>query len=252
MCQCRQQTANFKILTDALEKRFGVYAELSGRNDIVVDGKKISGCAFKIGKDRAFHHGTLLVNIDTNALANYLNPNKLKLASKGITSVKSRVVNLKELNPEIGHESLTQAIMDQFFMHYGDRCEVEDVDLDVLQKDPEWAKYYQELKDWHWRFGQTPKFSHDFETRFDWGMVDVNIESEQNIIKDIKVFSDTLFPVIVEQFELHLRGARYSAEGVSEAASRVKQHIDDTAANEEARIIRGYVDEMAQWIANSL
>ena len=54
---------NFEIITDSL-KQFGINAETSGRNDIVVDGKKISGSAFKLTRDRAFHHGTLLIDVD--------------------------------------------------------------------------------------------------------------------------------------------------------------------------------------------
>jgi lipoate-protein ligase A len=80
----------------------GISAEISGRNDLTHEGKKISGSAYKInlgntqtGKGKkVLHHGTILFNVDTNALVKYLNPNKAKLISKGITSVASRVLNL--------------------------------------------------------------------------------------------------------------------------------------------------------------
>ena len=78
---------NFEIIIDALSK-FGIKAETSGRNDMIVGGRKISGSAFKLTKDRAFHHGTLLVDVDLGRLGNYLNPDVLKLESKGIKSVK--------------------------------------------------------------------------------------------------------------------------------------------------------------------
>ena len=58
---------------------FGVDAQFSGRNDILVNGVKISGSAFKMSGKRAFHHGTLLINVDMDALSKYLNVNKLKL-----------------------------------------------------------------------------------------------------------------------------------------------------------------------------
>ena len=81
--------------------KLGISADVSGRNDLTHEGKKISGSAYKInignvaGKGKkALHHGTVLFSVDTRALINYLNPNKAKLLSKGITSVASRVLNL--------------------------------------------------------------------------------------------------------------------------------------------------------------
>lgn len=70
---------NMKIITSALKSGFAIEAEKSGRNDITVGGKKISGSAFRKTADRSFHHGTLLVDVDLEALQNYLNPSKAKL-----------------------------------------------------------------------------------------------------------------------------------------------------------------------------
>jgi len=73
---------------------------------MVVDGRKISGSAYKLklGKQngegrRSLHHGTMLLNLELNALQKYLNPNKKKLESKGVNSVISRVMNLAEIAP---------------------------------------------------------------------------------------------------------------------------------------------------------
>lgn len=84
---------------------------------MVVDGRKISGSAYKLKLGRAngegrrsLHHGTMLLDLDLNALQKYLNPNKKKLESKGVDSVVSRVMNLKEINPNITHETFCQAL----------------------------------------------------------------------------------------------------------------------------------------------
>ena len=78
---------------------------------MTVDGKKVSGSAYKLklGKadgsgKRSLHHGTMLLDLELGALGKYLNPNKKKLESKGVDSVVSRVMNLKEACPEINHE----------------------------------------------------------------------------------------------------------------------------------------------------
>ena len=113
---------NNAILVAALAS-FNVPVVASGRNDIVMsgdDGRKISGSAFKFTKDRAFHHGTLLIDVQLNALGALLNPSKAKLLSKGITSVAARVVNLTEINSAITHESLSAAIMREFYQCYSE------------------------------------------------------------------------------------------------------------------------------------
>jgi lipoate---protein ligase len=85
---------NNQILIDALSKFKIPQAVPSGRNDITIDGKKISGSAFKQQEGRALHHGTMLMNVDMNAMKNYLNPNKKKLEVQQIRS-KKRVKEFK-------------------------------------------------------------------------------------------------------------------------------------------------------------
>ena len=109
---------NSQIIIRALAS-LGVSAETSGRNDLIVGGFKVSGAAYKLAPPRALHHGTLLIDVDMKALAGLLNPNKLKLQSKGIASVASRVKNLKELSSLVSHESLSKAIIESFCSHYG-------------------------------------------------------------------------------------------------------------------------------------
>lgn len=102
---------NNEVLIDSI-KRLGIdNAVASGRNDIVIGERKVSGSAYRlsIGKKdgsgrKALHHGTMLLNIDLDAVEKYLSPNKLKLKSKGIESVRARVMNLSEIVPDISHE----------------------------------------------------------------------------------------------------------------------------------------------------
>lgn len=110
------KTMNNSVLVESLEK-LGVKAEPTGRNDIHVDGKKVSGSAYKLNlgkKDgsgkRSLHHGTMLLDLELDALQKYLNPNKLKLISKGVSSVVSRVMNLSEIVPSITHEKYCDAL----------------------------------------------------------------------------------------------------------------------------------------------
>ena len=118
-------------------KSFGVVGEASGRNDLTVDGKKVSGSAYKLklGKKdgsgkRSLHHGTMLLDLELGALGKYLNPNKKKLESKGVSSVISRVMNLKEAVPTITHDSFNVALEQAFRQKW----ENQQVNRTVLQE----------------------------------------------------------------------------------------------------------------------
>ena len=99
---------------------FGLSAELSGRNDILIDGKKFSGNAFAASKGMNAHHGTILVNTDTTRLANYLNVSQKKLNAKGVTSVKSRVCNLHDLNENASVSAVADVLTCEFAREYGE------------------------------------------------------------------------------------------------------------------------------------
>ena len=114
------KTLNNEVLINSLAS-FGIKALASGRNDMEVDGRKISGSAYKLklGKAdglgrRSLHHGTMLLSLELNALSKYLNPNKKKLESKGVSSVVSRVMNLTEIEPSINHSNFCAALEEAF------------------------------------------------------------------------------------------------------------------------------------------
>lgn len=229
------QDTNFQIVCNALAK-LGIEAEPSGRNDIIVDGRKISGSAFRHTQDRSFHHGTLLVNTDMTRLGNYLTPHKLKLASKGVKSVKSRVANLVEFAPDLDNEKLCAALIEAFCEYHGETAEVEWLDEDTLRQVEELNSYYEKLADWDWRFGKTPEFSHRVETRFDWGIIDIHLNVEGATITEVKVYSDGLDAGFVPLLEQSLTGVKYKTEeikavlaGVAGADGERAQRLKDVS-----------------------
>ena len=240
------KSVNNSIISKALAK-FNVEAFASGRNDILVkseDGdKKISGSAFKETKDRSFHHGTLLIDADLTKLGNYLNPSKKKLESKGIKSVRARVTNLKECNPDISHEKLSDAIIKEFKAHYESDCEVEVLDHKYLQSVDHLNNYYEKLKDWSWRFGETPKFNHFMEERFTWGGIEAHIDSHKGLIQKCTIFSDSLHPEMIEYLTEALVGKQYSPTGIDEA-------IRDVAL--ELPMIEDELKELGSWLCKEI
>jgi lipoate-protein ligase A len=122
------KTMNNEVLLGAL-KEMGINdAEATGRNDIHVGGRKVSGSAYKLslGKRdgsgrKSLHHGTMLLDLDLTALERYLSPNKAKLLSKGVDSVSARVLNLKERLPSVSHTSFSAALAQAFASHHKDK-----------------------------------------------------------------------------------------------------------------------------------
>lgn len=236
------QDANFEIIIRALA-RFGITAEKSGRNDILVDGKKISGSAFKHTKERSFHHGTLLINADLGRLVDYLNPHKKKLVSKGIKSVRSRVANLTEFDAALDHASVCEAVMESFFEYHNARCEPEYLDESTLREIPSLNEYYEQMADWEWRFGRTPDFTHHLETRFDWGGIDIHLDVHRGVVTECKVYSDALDPTMISNLETGLPGVRYTVEDVRDRIDSVKERSPDRVAE---------LDEMCTWLCTQI
>jgi len=233
---------NNQIIINAL-KKFGLTAIPSGRNDILIQDRKISGSAFKETKDRSFHHGTLLINANLTRLSNYLNPHPKKLEAKGITSVRARVANLTDFEPKLNHDILIQEIIEQFFQLYGSRSEIEILDDASLKQIPELLKRYEELKDWNWRFGETPAFNHHLEEKFDWGFMDVHIDAHKGKMEKVKIFSDSLHPQMIELMMESLAQKTYDAAGVKEAMGHVKQELP---------MIAEYLDEFESWLVRQI
>ncbi|MBO5999202.1 MAG: lipoate--protein ligase, partial [Lachnospiraceae bacterium] len=102
-----------RVILDAVSS-FGIDAQCTGRNDLTVQDRKFSGCAYYDDGRARFHHGTILIDTDLDRMSRYLTPSKSKLLSKGVASVASRVVCLKEINPGMTPSKLKEAMTDAF------------------------------------------------------------------------------------------------------------------------------------------
>lgn len=208
-----ERKKNFQIVINAL-KKFNINAEQSGRNDILVNGLKVSGSAFKENPDRAFHHGTLLINVNLSEMPNYLTPSEKKLMSKGISSVRSRVANLTDFNSSINHEILIEAIIEEFFKEYNSERKIEVLKEDYLFKIPEIKNFYDTMKSKEWIVGLTPQFQHRLSEKFDWASLDLHLDTNEGKITKAKLFSDCLEPALIEDIERSIHGLEYHPEKV--------------------------------------
>lgn len=252
---------NNGVLLDALA-HFGVEAEMSGRNDLIVGGRKVSGSAYKLrvgnaaGKGRrSLHHGTMLLNVDLSALGRYLSPNKLKMQSKGIASVASRVLNLSEVAPAIDHSGFCDAAASAFEAKWaGQAASRRVLATSDLERIPELMEIYARYSKWEWRFGASPSFSHSLERKFDWALVDVHVDVAKGLVTGGRVYSDCLVPPLIdalnEELGEGLRGGppiTYDVPGISELCARVHARLGDDESLRAAR--DDYLPELQAWLS---
>ncbi len=194
---------------------FGIEAEASGRNDIVLvpSGAKFSGNAFRHTQTASLHHGTILMDVDFTKLGRYLQPSKAKLDAKGVQSVRARVGNLSELAPGINIPALKTALFEAFHEEYGATDTVAVTDLvDAAHLDSLTAKY----RDWDWTFGKTPLFDLSLENRFPFGMVDLHLHVKQGTIQEAACFTDANDPDLAGRLAAALTGAPFTPEALHE------------------------------------
>ena len=220
-------------------KALGIPAVRSGRNDLLADGRKFSGNAYYEQGDHCYHHGTLMVDVDKEVLGNYLTVNREKLKSKGVDSVRSRVVNLREFVPDLTIERLKAALRQAFEEVYGRRSTPlteEELDGERLKADEE------RFASWEWKFGRSLEFQFELSHRFSWGSLSLELKVDQGKVTDAAVYSDALRPDFILALPACLKHARYSREQLCRQLGLF--HPADPAETEMLR-------DVIQWIASA-
>ena len=209
----------------------GIRAEASGRNDLLVDGRKFSGHAFCVREETAYHHGTLLLDTDVETMVRVLQVDASKLASKAIRSVRSRVVNLCELAPGLTRERMEAAVTAAFCREYG---EAVTEDTAALPAEPV-ERLREKYASWEWRFGETPAFDARMKMRFDWGGAEVQLTLRDAHVTKVRVYTDALDTALAEDAAARLTGTAYDPDSVRRAfadAAGALRELGDWLAGE--------------------
>lgn len=197
-----------QIIKDAVEE-YGFKVEFSGRNDLLLNNRKFSGHAFYCEDGNYFHHGTLMIDVDITKLEKVLTPSKLKLKSKGIESVKSRVINLIDICSELTVENLIQSLVSSFKNIYGNFQKI-----DIYNMSNYVPKLYDKYSSKLWNYGESPQYDVVLEEKTGIGNVDINLTVESGKIVRVKIFSDTLENIDLRKIEEKLIGIIFSREEV--------------------------------------
>jgi len=218
-----EQFGNYETFTKMLCNyldTMGVKGELSGRNDVTANGRKISGNAQFKWHSRLMHHGTILVGADKSVLSKCLTPDESKIQSKGIKSVKSRVANLNEfmdIDAVRFFEGFKKYILASGIGKYT-LTEDEIKEINALAD----SKY----KTFEWNWGYSPKYDFNKKKRFPCGSVEVCLSIADGIIKEAKIYGDFFSAGGIEELEGALSGIRHEKSAVNKVVESVwKENI---------------------------
>ncbi|GEL78373.1 lipoate--protein ligase [Tenuibacillus multivorans] len=208
-------------VVNALQK-LGVNAELTGRNDLTADGRKISGNAQFTKKGRMFSHGTLMFDSEVENVVSSLKVKSEKIRSKGIKSIRSRVANISELLDEnITMDEFKEILLKYIF----DVEDIKDVPRYEL-KEADWKKINEISENryqmWDWNYGRSPKFNIQHSKRIEGvGSYDVRLDVKKGVIEDVHIFGDFFGIGEVSELEDALIGVKYEREAINEAIQDV-------------------------------
>ena len=201
---------NFEMFTlpviNAIKALGGDDACLSGRNDVMLKGRKVSGNAQTVRNGKVLHHGTLLYSADFSKMEGALKVDAEKMKSKGIKSVRSRVGNIKELlGCDFSPEEFLSFI--EKFVSKGGEHEIREFSPDEIKQIDKLAK--ERYSTWEWNFGASKEFGFKSGKRFPFGRVEVSVSTDRGMITDIAFSGDFFGKKSVSELEKSLTGVKY-------------------------------------------
>ncbi|MFO7818347.1 MAG: lipoate--protein ligase [Thermodesulfobacteriota bacterium] len=221
-----QEGINFKKFARPIVKalnKMGVNAEFDGRNDLSINGQKISGNAQHIWKGNTMHHGTLLYNSNVKDLANALRPDELKFQDKAVKSVRKRITNIISHLPEpVGNDEFCARL---FTMVSSD---LEGSRIAGLSKEQEKRIYLlreDKYTTWSWNFGATPPYTHRKKIRARGGTIELILNVRQGIVQDAHIYGDFFGKHEISHLTDQLVGLRHEKKAIAAVLDGLK--LDD-------------------------
>ena len=196
-------------------RKLGVPAELSGRNDILVEGRKCSGYAKRISKDRLMIHGTLMYDVDIDTLTHVLDTPGSKLSAAGVSSVRSRVANLKAYLPQFESIKAFQAALQAILA--GNDGEIILSETQIAQIEADADKKY---RTWEWIYGHSPVAAFQVRRKFACGNVEAAFSLKAGCIDGLRFSGDFLGNLPPDRIADALQGCRYTREAIADTLSK--------------------------------
>ncbi|WP_278926717.1 lipoate--protein ligase [Staphylococcus auricularis] len=216
--------------------------EQSGRNDLAINGKKISGAAMTLTDGRIYGGYSLLLDVDYEAMMKALNPNRKKIEAKGIKSVRARVGEIRDyLDPKYQDVTIEQfkdliieQLMDIDDISEAKRYELTDEDWQAIDELVE-KKY----KNWEWNYGGSPRYNYNRNEHFNSGTVDISLDISGNRIEACRIYGDFFGKGEIKDVEQQLEGVRVVRADLLEALNGIdlNYYFGDITAEELVDLI---------------
>lgn len=199
-------------------KTMGIEAKFEGRNDLTIEGKKFSGNAEHVWKNRTLHHGTLLFSATMTDLSAALKVNPLKFTDKAVKSVQSRVTNISEhLQEQMDVLQFRDRIMEHIMKMYPESK--------VYDFSPKDIAGIEKLRDekfstWEWNFGYSPKYQFQKMIRTAGGSIEFHFNVEDGHIADLRIYGDFFHKHDIGEVEKALIGVKHQHESIAQVLSQ--------------------------------
>lgn len=199
--------------------KLNVPAELQGRNDLLIEGKKFSGNAKLAKKGKMIQHGTILFNSEMSILDDALKINPLKYADKAIKSNRSRVVNLIDYLPS----EMTTNHFKELLLNEIKESNKETILYQLTSQD---IKDVEELvknkyDTWDWNFGSSPNYNYKNAKKIPAGFIEVHLDVVKGEIENIKIFGDFFASEPIENFEEKIVNHKHNENELKEVLSKI-------------------------------
>ena len=212
----------------------GIPAACSGRNDVLAGGRKFSGNAFYAHQGKSYHHGTLLVDVDMSAMDRYLSPSRAKMEAKGVSSVRSRVVNLTELKPGLTVNEMASQMEDAFQLVYGLPAQrLKETSLDQQRI----GELTRRNGSWEWLYGRELACTLNCGGRFGWGGIELCLTVEGGVITQASVYTDAMDWTLGPAVEKALTGCRFRLEDMEQGVRST--FLEESVQKDLCRLLAG-------------
>ncbi|MCB0803567.1 MAG: lipoate--protein ligase [Flavobacteriales bacterium] len=199
-------------------QNLGVDAKFEGRNDLTIEGKKFSGNAEHVFKNKVLHHGTILYSSEMKDVSGALKINPLKYKDRAVKSIPKRVTNVaNHLKKPMSLDVFTQRIMDHVLSKFDDAklYEFTAEDLKAIQqiRDEKYAT-------WEWNYGNSPTYDFQQGIRTNGGTIEMNLNVKKGFITAVKIYGDFFGTKDIKDIEDALIGTKHDAESIKETLSK--------------------------------
>lgn len=198
----------------------GVKAEFSGRNDLLIEGKKFSGNAQAKYKNRVMHHGTLLFSSDIVNLSDALIAKPIKFSDRAVKSVVSRITNISEYLEKPLTVIEFKNLIFEYITRNQNNKDISSLSESEIKRVNEMVE--QKYSTWDWNFGKSPKYNYSNAKKFPCGTIELSIDVKKGIMEDVKIYGDFFGVENVSTIELALKGEKHHEKNIETAVRNIE------------------------------